>query len=126
MLIRSWKNATIWGILLWIMIFVEVSILMFLPLLQGKEGWQSVIHLVILPFLVLFCIYMYSKGGYTNVHEGFLLGVYFLIIGTVLDLAITIPLFVKSFTFYTQWELWLGFLEVIAFSSLSGMCFSKK
>ena len=69
---------------------------------------------------------MYFKGKKARMKEGFVLGIYFLIIGTVLDLIITIPLFVKSFTFYLEWSLWFGFLEVIVFSSIGGYLFRKK
>lgn len=125
MILRDWKGATLWGVILWVFIFVEISVLMFMPGLEGKEGWQSVIHLIILPLLVLFCSYMYFKRGKASLQDGFLLGVFFLIVGTVLDLAITIPLFVKSFSFYMQWDLWLGYLEVVTFACLGGLLFKK-
>ncbi len=121
-MVKNWKSATIWGIILWLMIFAEVSIMMFAPFLQGREVLQDIVHLIIVPFLVIFCSYMHLKTlkGLKTPRDGLLTGLFFLAVGTILDLAITIPLFVKSFTFYLQWSLWLGFAEGLLFSTLTG------
>ncbi|MBI4453694.1 hypothetical protein HY636_03545 [Candidatus Woesearchaeota archaeon] len=119
-MLKNWKSATSYGVLLWLLIFVEVSVLMFMPALTGKELTQNILHMIILPVLVLFCAWMYFKNTPASAKDGFLLGVYFLVIGTVLDLLITIPLFVKTFDFYKEIWLWLGFLEVIVVCTLVG------
>lgn len=119
-MLKNWKSATGYGVLLWLLIFVEVSVLMFTPALKDKELTQNILHMIILPVLVLFCAWMYFKNVKVSAKEGFLLGVYFLIIGTVLDLLITIPLFVKTFDFYKDILLWLGFLETIVVCTLVG------
>jgi len=112
-------NATTVGILLWIMIFVEISILMFIPGLNSIM--QIILCFLILPFLVLICCTMYFKMNKGGWKEGFLLGVWFLIIGEILDALITIPLFVKSYAaFYMQWNLWVGFIEMIVFTTIFG------
>ncbi len=112
--------AVLYGILLWLLIFVEVSIVMFMPALKDQQLTQSIIHLIILPILVLIVSYLYFKNKEASLINGLVLGVIFLVVGTILDLAITIPLFVKNYNFFMQWSLWVGFLEVIIFSSLMG------
>ncbi len=122
----KWKPATLLAVLLWVLIFAEMSILMFIPILKDNSLMQRILHLIILPFLVLLCAYMYFKDKKADMKDGLVLGVWFLIIGTVLDLAITIPLFVKSFSFYKALSLWIGFLEVLVFASIAGWLFGKK
>jgi hypothetical protein len=125
-MVEDWKSATLCGIILWALIFAEISVLMFTPGLEGNQSLQKMIHLVILPVLVILCSYMYFKGSEASLKEGFVLGILFLIVGTVLDLLITVPIFVKSFDFYLQWSLWVGFLEVVVFSSLAGYFLGKR
>ncbi len=51
--------------------------------------------------------------------------------GTVLDLIITVPLFVKSYAvYYSDWRLWVGFAWSVALCVVAGWefdaTFSKK
>lgn len=123
----NWKKATFWAIILYVLIFVEISILMFLPALKDKLFLQDLIHLIVLPVLVIVCAYQYFKPlENVTLIQGILLGIYFLVIGTVLDLLITIPLFVKSFaTFYSEISLWIGFLETILFTTITSYLLKK-
>ena len=121
---KMWKNlrrATLWGILLWIFIFVEISILMFLPGLKDSYMGQRIVHLLVFALLVLFVTKWYFKTVQASTKEGFVVGIWFIIVGTVLDAIITIPLFVKSYSFfYSDMYLWLGFLILIVVSTLVG------
>jgi hypothetical protein len=118
--IENWKMATLWGAILWVFIFVEVSVFMFAPPFQGNEFLQRILHLLVLPFLVVLCAYMYFKNTKPSLKAGLYLGIWFIIISTILDLAITIPLFVKSFALFKEWSVWVGTAEVLAFSALTG------
>jgi len=112
------KKAVLFGLILWMLIFVEVSIEMFAI---ASESTQQIVHVIVLPILVVICSILYFKKEKKSAAEGLLLGVIFLAVGTVLDLIITIPLFVKSFsTFYGNFELWFGFVEVLVFCALIG------
>ncbi len=123
----KFKSATIWGAILWVSIFAIFSVIMFAPQLQGNQSMQTAIELIILPILTAFAAYMYFKGEKPNVKDGAVLGIYFVVFSTILDLVVTVPLFVKSYsTFYAQWSLWVGFLETIIFASLTGYYLSKK
>ncbi len=124
-MLKDFKTATIWGVILWVAIFVLVSILMFTPALQGQETLQLILQLLIMPFLVVFCAYMYFNSGRNTAKEGFLLGIWFLILGTILDLIITVPLFVKSYSFFLEPSLWIGYFEGILFCTLTGYFLKK-
>jgi len=53
--------------------------------------------------------------------EGLRLGVIALIIGTILDVIITVPLFVKSYVVYfTSWTLYFGYVELLLLTILAG------
>ncbi len=122
------------SILLWVLIFVEISILIFLPWLKDHPSAVKIIHLPILAVLVFLCARAYFKAVAPSAKEGFLLGIYFLIIGTILDAIITIPLFIKQGTmtlgdayisFYGDIMLWVGYLVLIVVATKTGWCYSR-
>ncbi len=114
-LIKDWKMATVWGAILWVLIFVAVTVMMF-----GLPGlYQNWCPLIVNPFLIGFCAYMYFKGVKGKINDALILGIYWVILGTVLDLLVTVPLFVKGYSFFGQWTLWLGWLETIIIPALT-------
>lgn len=126
-------SATLWAAILWSLIFVEISVVMFTPSLYGLYFVQKLIHLSLLPFMALICVYMFFRSikEKPTLLYGFYIGLYFLALGTVLDLIITIPLFMFPqgrgiADFYNQWNLWLGFAEVLYVCSLAGWFMEKK
>lgn len=123
----NWKPVVGLGILLWLLIFVEISVVMFMPVLAGMETVQKVIHLALLPVLVLICgrIYFRKRKVKSAVRVGLFTGIVWLIIGTILDLIVTVPLF-SGFELFMQWNLWLGYLEVLVFTIVSASIFNKK
>lgn len=111
-------RAILLGILLWVLIFVEISVFMI------GLGLTGVIkHIIHYAFLIIFtalgaAIYYKTKDKL----NGFVLGIFWLLVGNVLDLTITIPMFTaKNYEtlaaaysgFYSDIYLWLGFLMVI-------------
>ena len=116
-------KATLLGILLWVLIFTEISVLMFSGL---NNTAQKIIHFILLAVFALVCGKIYFKKSMDRWKEGFLLGVWMILTGTILDILITIPLFVKSYpTYYMQWSLWLGFIELIVLTTVSGIIFKQ-
>jgi len=112
-------RAILLGILLWILIFVEWMIMMFIPELQGQFYLQWLIHLVLLlPLTILVARIYYIKKDRLN---GLLLGLIFIIIGTILDLIITAPFFTGYGPYYSNILLWFGFLEVLVVSWVVGI-----
>lgn len=115
-MIKNLQLATLWGILLWMLIFAFVSIFMFtLPSLN-----TNLLLLLINPVLILLCGFMYFREVEGSVREGLILGLFWIMISIVLDAAITVPLFVKSYQFFFQWPLWVGNAEVLIFAVIAG------
>ena len=112
------KRAILTGILLWVLIFFEVSILMFGFSLDGATLYM--VHYIIMIFFVSIIGWTYFKKVKPSLKEGFILGVIYVVVGTILDLIITIPLFVKDYgAFFNNWLI-LGLLETIAIASIYG------
>ena len=83
------------GVLLWVIIFVECSIIIFTPGLKDLGNWQYLIHyLVLIPIVIFGVNYYYKCKDKVN---GFLLGLVMLISGLILDAIITVPLFTIAF-----------------------------
>lgn len=128
-MLSNYKSATLWAVIFWALIFAGISVLMFTPALAGKQGTQGALEvLVLVPAVILFSSHMYLKGVKNpTVIEGLMLGAYFVIIATVLDILITIPLFVKSYSaLYGNWAVWVGFFETVLFSAAAGYYLEKK
>lgn len=123
----NWKKATWIGILLWVLIFVEITILMFLPGLKDNNNLIKIVHLPILAVIVWLLTCWYFKFAENpSAKHGLFVGLYFLVIGTVLDAIITVPLFVKSYSqFYGDYWLWIGYAVLLAVATLKGATFKK-
>jgi hypothetical protein len=77
--------------------------------------------------MVLICGYLYFSQVSGKALDGLVIGIYWLIIGTILDLIITVPLFVKSYSgYYSNWMLWLGFALSVIAAIVSPLIFKKR
>ena len=86
-------RAILTGTILWAIIFIEWSIIIFAPVLKDLGNSQWFIHYILLiPIVLLGASFYYKKAGLVN---GFLLGLVMLITGIILDAIITVPLFTK-------------------------------
>lgn len=113
----NFLQATSTAVLLWILIFVAISIIMFIPAFAANF---KILMLAVQPFLIFLCAYFYFRKNEGTTLRGLFIGIYYLIISVVLDLVITIPLFVKSYeAYYKDWILWAGFGEVLLFTILA-------
>jgi ABC-type transport system involved in multi-copper enzyme maturation permease subunit len=89
-------RAGLFAIVLWVLIFFEVSILMFgLGLGEGNPIFHT-IHFVFasLFVIVLGFAYFYPKKVKKGFLQGLLVGIIFVVIGIILDCVITIPIFI--------------------------------
>jgi len=116
----NYKRAILCGALLWVLIFFEVSALMFGFKLQGLNYY--LVHFLLLAILTLVCAFIYFNGkkvgsGFLN---GLLTGLVFLVVGIVLDAVLTIPLFVQSYTFFLDPYLWIGYIEGVILVGVMG------
>lgn len=108
------------GMLLWVLIFFEISILMFG--FQLDKTTINYIHYIVAIILVTIASLMYfnkkkSKKGFL---QGILLGVTFVVVGLILDALITVPLFVKSYVFFIDPYMLIGWIETIIIAAIIG------
>jgi len=120
-------RAILLGILLWVLIFFEVSILMFGLNLEGASYYIA--HFFALIFLVLLFSYIYFRKADSGVKQGVLLGFIFIVTGTILDSIITIPLWIipqgGSYSSFFSIYMLVGYLEIIVLTALSSLIFRK-
>ena len=117
------KRAVMFGVLLWAIIFFEVSILMFGFNLETPM--RTYVHYFLLVFIVSFVSYFYFKKEKANTKNGFIFGVVCVVTGILLDVVITVPLFVKSYYFFVDVYLWIGFLEGVVLTTIFGTLAKK-
>lgn len=112
----NWKKGLLLGIALWVLIFFEVSILMFGFKLSSPDPNYYLIHAILLTvfIIVLSLIYFSDKKTKKGMIKGIVLGIVFVVIGVILDSVITIPLFVKDWEFFFKTEMLVSYLwEII-------------
>jgi hypothetical protein len=115
------KRAIGFGAMLWILIFVVWSVLMFAPWFKDGEMRIYVTHWILLVPMVWLLAKWYFKATPPTWIKGLYLGLIGLATGTVLDLVITVPLFVKSYAgYYSDWRLWVGFALSVALCLIAG------
>ena len=109
----------LYGAILWVLIFFEVSILMFGFGLKGILYY--IIHYILAVILVEITTLLYFKKGKANFKKGIIVGVIFSITGIVLDSVITVPLFVKDYSLmFGDIGLWIGMLLGIITAGVVG------
>ncbi len=114
------KRAIMFGALLWVLIFFEVSVLMFgFGLEVGKTFY--IIHYILLLILVLFVSLFYFRGKIKRgFSEGILVGLVFVVVGVILDVVITVPLFIKDYGAFFNLGVLIGLLETIFVVGIAG------
>ncbi len=117
----NYKRAIGFGILLWVFIFVIYSILIFIPALKEQKLTQNIIFWVLNVPLTLSLAKWYFIKDVPNIKKGLYLGLIGLAVGTILDLIITVPFFIKSYTaFYSEWMLYFGYIETLLLCIFAG------
>ena len=115
------------GILLWILIFFEVSILIFgLKLPQTTITYYSTHFIFLLLFTLLVSAgYFWDRTIKSGFKEGIILGILVLFTGIILDVAITIPLFIKDYLFLLRTDILIGYLTVLITTTIVGWVMKK-
>ena len=117
----NYKRALGFGILLWVFVFVIISILIFMPFFKDSSMRVNIAWWVIQIPLVLLMAKWYFKQKQPSLKEGFYLGLIALVIGAILDAVITVPLFIKSYSgFFGNWEMYVGYAELLLLTTLAG------
>lgn len=123
-------RAVLAGAIVWVLIFFEVSILMFGLNLTAGAMYYS-IHYILSIFFVTLAAWFYFKDQKTKlvVKEGFMLGIVMIITGVVLDAVITVPLFIKTYSFFLNPGLFAGYVLALVVATafpLKARMFKKK
>ena len=107
------------GALFWLIIFVEISITMIG--LAFSDLTTYIIHYILMIPLSILCAWLYYKSG--DKTNGFALGLLVVLVGVVLDMIITIPLFIipqggSYGSYFSNYYLLAGLLEGIVLIGL--------
>ena len=106
------------GTLIWALIFVIWSVMVFTPTLKDLVTLQWSIHYILLALIVWFGSSLYyTKNDKTS---GWKVGLIFLGTGIFLDAIISVPLFIKVplQEYFLQPQLLLGFAELLAVTQI--------
>ena len=122
----NYKRALVTGVMLWMIIFVTVSVLMFLPFLLDKTLIQFAIFWVLLIPAVLLLNKWYFRADPPSLKKGLMLGVILLAVLIALDAVITVPLFVKSYSvFFGDWMMCVEYAEILLLSIYAGFEYDR-
>lgn len=115
------------GIAFWVLVFFEVSILMFGFGFNSPDIKYYIIHYILLTAFTIIAniIYFNGKKIKKGVIEGILFGVILVIVGIILDAVITVPLFIipqggSYSSFLLNLGLLIGYLWGIVLSGIIG------
>ncbi|MFH1358910.1 MAG: hypothetical protein ABIH37_03425 [archaeon] len=111
------------GVFLWILIFIEVSVLVFWFGLEQGGDVYFILHIILLILFTLLTIFWYfrkkkTRGGFFH---GLLVGIIFIIVIIILDSIITIPLFIHDYSFLSRFDILVGELVILIVSALVGL-----
>lgn len=134
----DFKKTVLFGILMWLIVFVEVSIIGFSGSLatMGANGFEftqtgSLVHLAAVILISVILAKLYYKKANVSFSDALMVAIGILVTGIILDAVITVPFFVKDYQmFFGDVNLWIGLiLSALAFSvtaSYSSMMKKKK
>ena len=102
------------GVLLWVFIFIEISITMIGLKLPNTTVW-TIHYILLIPFSILCAKFYYKSKDNVN---GFVLGIVILIVGIILDMITTVPLFIipqggNYGTYFSNMFMIAGFIELV-------------
>ncbi len=112
------KRAIWTGAFSWVLVFFEVSILMFGFGIENTD--TSIAHYILFAIAILIPVLVYFKKAKANALEGLYLCLVYLAVSLVLDAIITIPLFIKDYSFLLNPYHLIGFAESLIIAILVG------
>ncbi len=111
----KWVRGLLIAALIWFAIFIEISVTMVALKLSPLATYIT--HYILLIPIVFFCAGLYYRTK--DKTRGFFVGLYFLVIGIILDMIITVPLFIMPqggnyMSYFSEIYLLAGFVESVA------------
>jgi len=117
------KRATIWGLILFLILFV---ILISLSMVFG------VLNKIIGIFIIPFVIFLYSKFVYfrkedteASIKEGFLVGLYWLIIIIICDIIFVVYIMGFGWKLFSSWMQYVLYAEIVVCTILGALTEKK-
>ena len=120
------KRAIGFGAMLWVFAFAIISILMFTPWFKESENRYQIAWLVLEIPVVLLLAKWYFKTDPPTIKKGFLLGLVGIVTSVILDLVITIPLYVVPQSietigqFFLDWKMLTGYALLLFLFTYAG------
>ena len=120
------KRAIWTGAISWVLVFFEVSILMFGFKINNID--TSLIHYILFPITILIpaLVYFQKPNVKAGAKQGLYLCLIFFATSLLLDAFITIPLFVKDYSFLLNPYHLIGLSESLIITTYVGMIKMKK
>jgi len=119
----NWTKALLTSALFWVLVFFEYAILSMGLNLEGAVF--IVFFYIFLAIITMICAVVYFNQPKTNSSfgSGFLLGLMFIAISLILDMAITIPIFAGADygTYFSWWYMYIGWGIAVVFSTAIGI-----
>lgn len=123
----NFKKAFLFGVILWVFIFAIFSIVMFIPWFIDRTLAQYIVLWILEIPVTLALAKWYFSGQNSTWKKGLQLGLAGIVVGTLLDMIITVPLFVRSYyLYYTSWMLYAGYVLVLVLCVYAGWEFDKE
>jgi len=120
-MVHHLKRGIIAGIILWILIFAEVSILMYgFGLERGMPNYYFVHFILLAVFIIGTSLWWFKSEDRRGFKEGIVIGVLFVIVTTLLDSFITVPIFIKEYSFFSDWDILTGAIMMIIIPAIVG------
>jgi len=121
-MLKNWKILVLWGALVWIVMFVVVSILMYGPGIKSISWPQWIIEWIVSAALGFFIVKQLVKSYGGQLKEGLIYGAILMAITFILDLGITVPTFMggKFVEFLSNWVMWVGVFLFLVASAIVG------
>ncbi|MEI6058669.1 MAG: DUF5367 family protein [archaeon] len=115
----KWLRGLLIAALIWLLIFIEISVTMIGLKLTNQTSW--IIHYIFLVPIVFFCTGLYYRTK--DKTKGFFLGLYFLAVGIILDMIVTVPMFIipqggNYMTYFSNLYMLAGFVESVILVSV--------
>ena len=117
------KRATIWGIVLTLITFLIATILVLI-----SPDLHIIIGIIIFPLV----IFLYSKFVYFRkediqapIKEGFLVGLYWLIIAIIYDIIVLVYILGVGWEVFSSWVLIVHYVELVVFTVLGPLTEKK-
>jgi len=132
-MIANIKAAVFYGIILYVIIFIAVSIMLFTPGLKSILWLRWMIDWLVVGLGSYYFSLKYFKKTPGKIYAGAVLAFFWLSVHVVLDLIITVPLTLKSVSaqigrqasyvdaagvFYYEWKLWVGFIIMLVVTTI--------